>query len=108
MSNRKRLPNRRSNLTFALECNGQQYTATVAWFADGALAEVFLTNRHTGSQSDANAKDSAVMASIALQHGASLETLRRAVLRDGNSNPSTPLGAALDYIAGELEPKRTW
>ena len=71
-------------------------------FADGALAEIFLTNRHTGSQSDANAKDSAVMASIALRFGASLETLRHAVLRDGHSNPSTPLGAALDYIAEQL------
>jgi ribonucleoside-diphosphate reductase alpha chain len=85
-------------VTFTLECNGLKYTATAAWFADGSLAEIFLGNNKVGSQSDANAKDAAVMASLALQHGASLETLRHAVLRDGRGNASTPLGVALDLI----------
>jgi hypothetical protein len=41
----------------------------------------------------------AVIASIALQHGVPLETIRRALLRDPRGQPSSPLGAALDLIA---------
>ena len=41
------------------------------------------------------------MCSLALQHGASLETLRGAVLRDARGNPATPLGCALDLLAEE-------
>ena len=95
MSTRQRLPNRRNCITLALECCGVRYTATAACFADGSLAEIFLGNRKAGSQSDANAKDSAVMASLALQHGASLETLRHAVLRDSQGNAATPLSEPL-------------
>ena len=55
-------------------------------------------NRLPGSQSDFNARDSAIAASLALQYGCPLETLRRALLRDSQDNASTPLGAALDAI----------
>jgi hypothetical protein len=54
-----------------------------------------------GSQSDANARDAAVAASLALQFGCPLETLRHALLRDSHGWPSTPLGAAVDNIAAE-------
>jgi hypothetical protein len=40
--------------------------------------------------------DSAVVASLALQHGADLETLRGALLRDSSGEASGPLGCALD------------
>jgi hypothetical protein len=96
---RERPPNRRGSIVFEIELHGLRYTATVSRFADGRPAEVFLQNHKPGSQSDANARDSAVAASLALQHGCPLEVLRRAVLRDPRGAPSTPLGAALDRIA---------
>jgi hypothetical protein len=99
MQRRERLPNRRHSETFNLECNGLAYTATISRFADGRLAEIFLTNHKAGSQADANARDSAVVASLALQHGVPLDVIRRALLRDSHGRPSTPLGAALDIIA---------
>jgi hypothetical protein len=37
MSDRQRLPNRRASETFALECAGLKYTATVSRFADGRI-----------------------------------------------------------------------
>jgi hypothetical protein len=46
-----------------------------------------------------NARDSAVAASLALQFGCPLETLRRALLRDAHGVASSPLGVALDIIA---------
>jgi hypothetical protein len=97
---RERLPNRRASIVFELELHGLCYTASVSHFSDGRPAEIFLQNHKPGSQSDANARDSAVAASLALQHGCPLEILRRAVLRDPQGRPATPLGAALDIIAG--------
>jgi hypothetical protein len=100
MSNRERLPQRRANESFTFECNGLHYNATISRYANGRLAEIFLSNAKAGSHSDAAAKDSAVVCSLALQHGVSLETIRHALLRDPRGNPSSPLGAALDIIAG--------
>jgi hypothetical protein len=100
MTARARLPNRRGSQTFTFECAGLKYTATVSCFANGELGEIFLNNHKSNSASDANARDSAIVASLALQHGVPLETIRRALLRDAHGRPSTPLGAALDLIAG--------
>src|ERR1700756_4040682 len=82
MSDRERLPNRRLALSFDLEINGLCYTATVGRHSDGRVAELFLQNHKPGSQSDANARDAAVAASLALQFGCPLEMLQRALLRD--------------------------
>jgi ribonucleoside-diphosphate reductase alpha chain len=98
---REKLPDRRSSESFSFECNGLHYTATISRYADGRLAEIFLGNAKAGSHSDAAAKDSAVVCSIALQHGVPLDTIRKALLRDARGNPSSPLGAALDIIAGQ-------
>jgi hypothetical protein len=77
---------------------GMNYTASIARYSDGRLAEIFISNHKSGSDADAAAKDSAVVCSIALQFGAPVETIRRALLRDSRGNPSSPLGAALDLI----------
>ena len=100
-NNRERLPNRRASITFELELHGLRYTATLSSFSDGRVAEIFLQNYKPGSQSDANARDAAVAASLALQFGCPLHVLRRATLRDSKGHPSTPLGAALYVIARE-------
>jgi hypothetical protein len=98
MTNRERLPNRRNSLVFSFELHGLHYTASASCFADGRPAEIFLQNTKPGSQSDANARDSAIATSLALQFGCPLETLRRAVLRDAQGRPATPLGAAVDQL----------
>lgn len=104
ISIRQRLPNRRGATTFAFDLGTQRYTATVGHFPDGALAgrvgEIFITAGRAGSDLDAAARDSAVVCSLALQHGVELETIRHALLRDPRGNPSGPLGAALGKIAG--------
>jgi len=97
---RRRLPNRRSSWTFGFSSNNLSYTATISYFANGVgLAEVFLGNSKSGSHSDAAAKDSAIVCSIALQFGVPLETIRKALLRDSQNRPSSPLGVLLDMIA---------
>jgi len=96
---RQRLPNRRGCETFAFQCGTINYVATIGRFDDGRVAEIFLTNHKTGSDADAAAKDSAVVASIAMQFGTPVETIRHALLRDGRGVASSPLGMALDLIA---------
>src|ERR1700731_3347295 len=102
MSARKRLANRRQSETFSFECNALRYLATVSFFNDGRLAEIFISNAKAGSHSDSAAKDSAVVCSIALQYGVPVDVIRRALLRDSHGVASSPLGVALDrIIAGE-------
>jgi hypothetical protein len=99
MTSRERLRNRRRSEIFTLELHGLRYVASFSRFDDGRIAEVFLQDRKPASQSDANARDSAIAASLALQYGCPLDVLRRALLRDAHGDASTPLGRALDIIA---------
>ena len=99
---RERLPNRRASFSFNFNCGAHQYIATVSYFpGSDRYAEIFLGNGRAGSDVDAAAKDSAVVCSIALQHGVPVETIRKALLRDSRGNPSSPLGTALDLLAGQ-------
>ena len=96
---RQQLPNRRANTSFDFAINGLRYTATIGRFLNGQIGEIFLQNHKPGSQSDTNARDAAVAASLALQYGCPIEVLQKALLRDAHDRPSTPLGAAVDAIA---------
>src|SRR5438876_72602 len=96
---RERLPNRRASTSFDIEVGGLRYTATVSRFADGRIGELFLNNHKSNSQADTNARDSAIVFSFAVQHGADPEAIRRALCRDSQGRASGPLGQALDAIA---------
>jgi len=98
---RKRLPNRRPSLTFPFEVGGLHGTATISWFADGHVAEVFLAAQKAGSQADISCRDAAVASSLALQFGCPVDVLRNALLRDMHGRAITPLGAVLDSVAEE-------
>jgi hypothetical protein len=98
MTARHRLPDRRPSETFDLEVGGLRYTATVSRFADGRIGELFLNNHKSNSQADTAARDSAVTFSIAIQHGANPDVVRKALCRDGHGRASGPLGAALDLL----------
>jgi hypothetical protein len=95
---RERLPNRRASETFSFEVEGLHYCATFSCFADGRVGEIFIDNHKVGSQSHGNATDAAVAASLALQHGCTIDVLRSALLRDMWGRATTPLGVALDLI----------
>jgi hypothetical protein len=98
---RQKLQPRRAATTFNFDCGPHRYTATVSYFpGTERLAEIFLSNGRAGSDVDAAAKDSAVVCSIALQHGTPVEVIRRALLRDPRGVASSPLGVALDMLAG--------
>ena len=100
---RQRLPNRRASIVFCFECSGLHYTASASWFDGDRLGEVFVGNHRADSHADACAKDAAILASIALQFGAPLDVLRKALLRDSQGRPSTPIGTALDLLSDKEE-----
>jgi hypothetical protein len=101
MSERRRLDSRRPSETFNFEVGNLRYAATVSRFSDGRVAEVFLSNTKPSSQSDVNARDAAVAASLAFQFGCPLGVLRRALLRDPRGIASSPLGCALDQLGDD-------
>ena len=101
MTGRERLPARRAATIFDFEVSGLHYTCTIARFADGRLGEIFLSNHKVTSAADVNARDGAVVCSIALQHGADLEVIRRALCRKSDGSASSPLAMALDIIAAD-------
>ena len=92
-------PSRRAAEHFTLEVHGLRYTATVGRFADGRVAEIFIQNHKSNSSADTAARDAAIACSFALQYGADLESIRKALCRDSHGRASGPLGAALDKIA---------
>jgi hypothetical protein len=97
---RERLANRRESLTFDVSVGGLDYRVTAGRYPDGRLAEVFLDGSKVASAADIAARDSAITASIAIQCGADVETIRRALCRNALGAPLGPLAAALDAIQG--------
>ena len=105
MTLRKHLPNRREHvLVNFTTADGFRYTAGLGYFDDGRLAEIFLNAAKSGTAVETTARDSAVVASLALQHGVPTETIRRAVTRKGNGEASGPLGALLDLLLSGIDP----
>ena len=95
MTDRERLPTRRSSETFDCARGSGTYTATISRFA-----EIFLANNKAGNHLDPMARDASILASIALQYGAPLDVVRHALQRDHLDRAITPLGVALDQLAG--------
>ena len=93
MSERQRLPDRRAAEVFDFEHNGRKWTATFGRFADGRIAELFIDGSKEAPIVEL-AQGSAIVASLALQSGCALETLRHALAGRG----AGPLGAALALI----------
>jgi hypothetical protein len=101
-TSRRRLPNRREHELIDFEHEGRRYTAGTGRFDDGALAEIFMNvSGRSGGMVEVLARDTAVAASLCLQFGCNVETLRRALMRDSKGRASGPVGQLLDLLAAE-------
>jgi hypothetical protein len=98
MSERERLPDRRLAEMFDFDHAGRKWTVTVGRFSDGRVAEIFLDAAKTSSLV-ALAQESAIVASLALQQGCPLSTLRHAI----SDTSVGPLSTALDLAALGVE-----
>jgi len=98
VKHREQLPNRRPCETVNMRVHDQEVIVTTGYHADGRVGEVFITSSKVGSNTEAIARDAAVVLSIAIQFGVPLTTLRGAVTREQDGSPSTVIGAVLDQL----------
>lgn len=94
----------------ALDFHGVRYEVGIGTFPDddgrdtGRPAEVFVTGAKAGSDMQSIARDGSVLLSIALQYGAPLDVICRAITRLGDGvTPTSFLGALSDTVANEAE-----
>ncbi|MCG6204175.1 hypothetical protein LPW26_05980 [Rhodopseudomonas sp. HC1] len=97
---RRRLPERRHSDTFDFEFEGLRapITVTVGYYPDGAVGDVFIDAGKAGEQIAAIARDSAIILSHALQYGAPLEVVARALTRDDRHAAQTIVCVAVDKL----------
>jgi hypothetical protein len=95
---REHLPHRRPCETISFEHEGHRYKATVGYYADGRIGEIFLVGGKPGTALDHSCRDAAVATSLALQSGVDIEVLRKAVTRLDGGEPAGPLGVLLDRL----------
>lgn len=76
---RHHLPNRRPATLISIIFRGGRYSIAASRFEDGSLAELFIHPGKTGSDAADDARDIAILISLALQYGVPVETLRHAV-----------------------------
>jgi hypothetical protein len=106
MSQRQPLPERRPQVSVEAAFrrdpldNPTPFTVSIGLYPDGRPGEVFFDPRQSGLTP--LLRDAAVLASLALQHGATLADLAGAVTRgEDGSRPLSIIGAALDAAATE-------
>jgi hypothetical protein len=100
---RETLPLRRRSETFELPFAGlrEPHIVTLGFYEDGRIGEVFINGGKSGEVVEAIARDSAVILSMALQHGVPLDIIARALTRDGQGQPQTIVGVIVDMISQE-------
>jgi hypothetical protein len=80
---------------------GMKFTASVSRYDDGLIGELFVDNHKQGSAIGTLVRDLAIVFSFAVQHGADVEAIRRALCRDSQGRPLGPLGVILDLLSDE-------
>jgi len=95
VTERRILPNRRDSQLIDFEHDGIRYTVGASRFDDGRLGEIFIDCERRGSAAETASRDGAVLASLALQHGVSVDVLRHALTQTRDGSPAGPVGVAL-------------
>jgi hypothetical protein len=102
MSERRILPLRRYGETFEIKHGNKRdvFIVSVGYF-DGsdAPAEVFVSGTKAGSETEAVARDAAVLLSIALQFGVPLDVIKHALTREQDGAASSIMGAIVDRLS---------
>jgi hypothetical protein len=93
MAERARLPNRRQAELLNFAHGGRKWTVSVGRNSVGQILEIFLDTEKASPLAEM-AKESALTASLALQFGAPLSSLRHAL----NGRETGPLATALGLI----------
>ncbi|MBR0879657.1 hypothetical protein ACVMGC_001059 [Bradyrhizobium barranii subsp. barranii] len=105
MNERRTLPQRRRAETFEVAFGGlsRTHTVTLGYYDDGTIGEVFINGGKSGEVVEAIARDGAVILSMALQSGVALDTIKHAITRDSQGEPSSIIGAVVDQLREERQ-----
>lgn len=95
---REPLPLRRHSENFDINCGGSHYSVQVGFYNDGRIGEVFVHSQKVGSQADINARDAAILLSLALQYGAVPERIVSSLTHDTNGRPEGVIGQVLECV----------
>lgn len=91
MSERRRLPDRRLNVTETCRWGGNEFHLGIGFDHEGHIRECFLDGIKVGSDQAALIDDVCVVISRLLQHGENLEALSRTLSREGREPEAASL-----------------
>jgi len=102
---RRRLANRRSIETIAIEHESQRYKVglgrelvSIDPAQLGPIAEVWLNAQRVNSPLDVLASDGAILMSLLLQYGCPPADIAHAMKRNPDGSPASPLGRAAAFL----------
>lgn len=105
MTHRKRLANRRTHETVAIEHEVQRYkiglgreVVCIERGLTGPIVEIFLNAQKVNSQADVLASDGAILMSMLLQYGCPPAEIAKSMKRNSDGKPSSPLGRAAAFL----------
>jgi len=113
MNPRLRLAKRRAHETIAVELDGQDYKigfgrelVCIERQLLGPIVEVFLNARKVNSALDTLASDGAILMSLLIQHGVSMDEIAHSMKRNPDGSPSSILGLAAAEIVNATTQRR--
>lgn len=98
---RDKLLNRRPGQNFDFVCGSTAFTALLGYYANGDLGDIFLRAGKVGTDVNIVMQEASVLASFALQHGATVKQMREAMPRKTDGTAEGPLGTLFDLLAKE-------
>ena len=98
---RHRIPNRRASQIVEVEFRGKIHTVNYHMDAAGLIREVFIRHPKLSSDAEDDARDVAVILSLALQYGAPVDVISGALTRDDEGKPVGIGGAVLDALIAD-------
>lgn len=100
---RKTLPNRRPSVTVETEWQGHRLSVTIGYNPKTQTPMEVFADTASGGQMQAALRDGCIVASIAMQHGASPQALAKSMSRvadyTGSEGPASPMGAIMEIVA---------
>jgi hypothetical protein len=110
MMTRRRLADRRSHETIAIEHDGQRYKVglgrelvCIERARLGPVVEVFLNAQKVNSPIDVLVSDGAILMSMLLQYGCPADAIHHAMKRNQDGSPASPLGRAAQLLNQSIE-----
>ena len=95
------LLSRQRHHIITFDFQGTEYTVRFSFFPIGSLAETSCIPANRDLTLMLRTHDTAIVASIALQHGVPFAMLRQALLRCDDGAAAGPLACAIDLIDAE-------